>query len=262
MDNVVEAINVLKRYVDLLESKDPQFKAIERVSKRWGVKALPIVIANALVSYRLSGTGEKYWTEFADFFERAEPTLENFEAFLRSSKYNKTLIEQKIRRVRRAWPAISNLGPEASNLDELRALLSRALRAKGSEKTIVFALKMTYYFFKSMGKEVKGDVPLPIDLRIATVTCASGLLKASPDEIMGKLRDEAIRKWREVAKMTNVKMVNLDAILWLPMNGVRELLLKGDLEGARARFARNLILYGVREADALTSARLLLLKPC
>ncbi len=262
MDNVVEAVSLLKKYVDLLESRDPQFKAVKRVAERWGIKALPAVIANALVSYRLSGTGERYWTEFADFFENSEPTLENFEAFLKGSKYNKALLERKIRRVRKVWRKISSLREGPLNLNNLRDLLSLSLNAKGNEKTIVFALKMTYYFFKALGEEVEGDSPLPIDLRIAALTCASGLMRAPIDEIMGKLRGQAIRKWEDVAKRAEVKMLNLDAILWLPMRGVKELLVKGDLEGARDRFARNLISYGVDEEDARRSARLLLLSPC
>ncbi len=262
MDNVITALNILKKYVDEFERKDPQYQAIKKIVEKWGLESIPLIIANALVSYKLSGRGEDYWTEFAHFFENERPSLSSLIRFLNKSKYNRTLKEQKIRRVRKVWPHIKDLREEASDLLRLRKLLANSLGAKGNEKTIVFALKMTYYAFKALGKGVEGDAPLPVDLRIATLTCSSRLINTKPEEIMGRLRDEAIRRWEEVTRIVGLKMLNLDALLWLPMRGVRELLIKGDLEGARKRFAENLMRYGVNEEEAKRISSLLLLTPC
>ena len=247
-EEVKRALSILSKYVDEIEQKDPQYLWISKVAEKHGIKALPVVVGNALVSYRLSGTGEQYWEEFGRFFLSHEPTIENLIKFIRLSKYNKAMKEQKVKRIERVKAVLERLDKRHSDLNLLREELKRALNAKGTEKTLVFALKMAYYLFKALGLPVKGDVELPIDSRIATVTCASELLDASVEEIMGKKRDEAIRIWRELANEVGLKSLHLDALLWLPARGLRKALCKG-LDVGKEVVRKNLEEYGIREAE-------------
>jgi len=247
VDEIVEAISLLKPFIEKIEEGDPQYVAIKRLVKKLGPRALSLVIGNALVSYRLSGTGERYWTEFSEYFlENPDATLEDF---LQVSKYNKALKRQKLERIRKVRPLLNEIEREPSkfrDLDYLRERLKAVLKAKGTEKTLVFALKMAYYAFKALGEEVSGDVPLPMDLRISAITYASGLLNAHPDEIMNKYRDAALKRWEEVARRAGVKTLHLDALLWLPSNGLREALKKG-LIVSKKLFANNLKELGIPE---------------
>ncbi|UXD22729.1 hypothetical protein IPA_07735 [Ignicoccus pacificus DSM 13166] len=259
---IEEALRVLKKYVDKFEEEDPQFKAIKRLVNKYGLKALPLVVGNALISYRLTGRGEDYWTEFSQFFlDNPNKTLVDF---LYSSKYNRAQRKQKEGRLKRAQPLLKKIEEDPERYSDLNLLLEelkKTLKAKGTEKTIVFALKMAYYVFKAAGKEVKGDVPLPMDLRISALTCASGLVDASPDEIMNEHRDEAIRKWEEEARKVGLKTLHLDALLWLPARGLREALKEG-VEEARRTFAENLVRLGVDEEEAREVAKALIRKQC
>ena len=259
-EEVKRALSILSKYVDSLEAKDPQFLWISKVVKEHGLKALPVIVGNALVSYRLAGTGEQYWEEFGKFFLNHEPTIENLKKFVKESKYNKAMKEQKVKRIERASRVLEKLTSEKySDLNLLREELKRALGAKGNEKTLVFALKMAYYAFKAMDIAVKGDTDLPIDSRIATITCSSELLDASVDEIMGKRRDEAIRVWKEIAGEVGLKALHLDALLWLPARGLRRALCKG-LEEGRKTVENNLKQYGIAEAEKV--AQLLVRRAC
>ncbi|ALU12149.1 hypothetical protein EYM_00860 [Ignicoccus islandicus DSM 13165] len=259
--DVVKALTILKKYVDLIEETDPQYKAIKKLVDVLGDKALPIIVGNALISYRLSSTGEQYWNELADYFSKnPNSTLEEF---LKQSKFNRALREQKLKRLKKAEELLKELSEDPlkfSDLDLLRSRLAEVFKSRGTEKTIVFAAKMAYYFYKAKGIEVKGDVPLPIDLRIATLTCTSGVLYDEPERIMEVLREEAMNKWSEIAKEAGIKTLHLDAILWVPMRGVREKLMKQGVEEAREKFKSNLESLGVKEAEEVS--KLLIVKPC
>ncbi len=258
LERVSEALSLLKPFIDKLESEDPQFIAIKRLAEALGPKALALAIGNALISYRLSGRGEEYWTELAEFFLK-NPDKDLVD-FLYNSKYNKVLRKQKEARIRKVEDLLKEVERDPkrfADLNLLREELKRRLRAKGNEKTLVFALKMAYYYFKAMGEEVKGDAPLPMDLRISALTFASGLVNAHPDEIMGRKRDMALKAWEEACKRAGVKMINADALVWLAAKGLRESLKRG-VDEARKKFAQNLVEMGVPEDVAKRVSELLI----
>jgi DNA-(apurinic or apyrimidinic site) lyase len=55
------------------EKNDRQFKALEKLEKHFNNKEifLALIISNALICYQLSGTGENYWEEFSNYFEKS-----------------------------------------------------------------------------------------------------------------------------------------------------------------------------------------------
>ncbi|NOZ89108.1 MAG: N-glycosylase/DNA lyase [Crenarchaeota archaeon] len=239
------------RAVEVIESGDPQYKAVARVASVYGPPGVALVVGNALVSYRLSLPGEVYWEEFADHLESRGPRLQPEKAaeivaeFIRSSRGNRMVLEQKIARLRRAAPALAELARNPfsyTDLTSLIALLRRSLQVRGDEKTVVFAAKMAYYFYRALGLAVRGreEVPLPVDRRMALLTSTSRMVEAPPEEIMASLRREALKAWRSVSEASGIPMLNLDALVWLPARGIERLLRTG-LGVARDEYARRLV---------------------
>ncbi len=237
--------------LDVIERSDPQYKAVEAITARHGRAALAIVVANALVSYRLRVPGEEYWQRYSRWW-LSRPTPSSIEdlvkgvvEFLERERLG-AAIELKTRRLLRAREALKTVleNPEsAANLENLVRMLQRVLKAKGGEKTLFFAAKMAYYALKALGLPVETESPalgMPIDSRIALVTSSSGILEADPATIYTRLRDKAIEAWEKVAKISNIPVIKLDALIWLPARGIEKLLRKGLLASARDEVARRL----------------------
>ena len=251
--------------IDAIEFNDPQFRAISRIVDVYSHKAIALVVANALVSYRLTLAGEEYWLEFADWFTKTRPHIEKvgdvfnaFSNFLAVSKGNRVLRVQKLNRLQRAARVIENALTQPEHYLDLKLLvneLAMSLKAKPFEKTIVFAAKMAYYTFRVLGRNARLEeiTMIPIDKRVALLTVTSGLLDADPKNIMSRYQDVAIRAWQEVARLSNIPLLRLDAIIWLPAKGLEKLLYKGRIEAARDEFARKLNNYSSGLIDWYTA---------
>jgi DNA-(apurinic or apyrimidinic site) lyase len=239
--------------IDVVEVSDPQYLAVRDLVRRVGPPAAALVVANALVSYRLSMPGEEYWQEFSKFFSMQGPPssvdelLEMFARFFSVSRGNRMLHKQKLARLRRAAPVLARLLAQPKRYRDLRLLveeLRAALGSRGDEKTIVFAAKMLHYLHRALGVEEKGldEVPVPIDRRMALLTYTSGLLDAEPERIMSQMRRDAVEAWMQVARRAGIPSVSLDAIVWLPAYRLERHLQLG-LDHARDEYARRLVEY-------------------
>lgn len=167
---------LLKKYTleDALnfEKQDLQFKAIEKLYARIEDKELFfwLILANSIICYQLSSSGEKYWEEFCSeasehFLELKERTQVIFPSpkewqlsviiiwflidFIPNSIWNKRLIEVKIKRLEKTKDFLTiflnNIDYYISNLIFLRDELSKTMNQKKDAKTIVFAIKMIMY---------------------------------------------------------------------------------------------------------------------
>lgn len=239
--------------IDVIELNDPQYHAVKKLVSIHGEAAVALAAANALISYRLSMPGEKYWMEFAGWAsKRPRPgsgreLVTEMKEFLAESRGNRMVGLQKARRLERALPALEKLLREPrkySNLGLLVRELAGALGARLEEKTIVFAAKMAYYAYRALGIEVSGkdDIPLPLDRRMAVLTSASGLLDAPPDRVFTRHRAEAVKAWQMVAAESGIPGIHLDAVVWLPAQGIERNLRIG-LEYAREEYACKLVDY-------------------
>ncbi len=240
--------------LDVVEASDPQFQAVGRLLRVHGLgPAAALVAANALVSYRLTSTGEEYWTEFAGYMaSRGSPrsgaeAVRLMEEFLRGSRGNRRLLEQKLNRLRRAAPLLDRLLRSPLDYLDLRRLVREAasvLGARGDEKTIVFAAKMLHYLYRAAGLEPRGgeEIPPPIDRRMALLTSTSRLVEASPSEIMTRRRRDAVAAWLEVARLSGIPALRIDAVVWLPAQRIEQLIRRG-LDVAREEYARRLVAY-------------------
>ena len=241
---------VPRHAVDVIELNDPQYTAVKKILNVCGESGVALVVANALVSYRLSLQGEKYWAEFAEYVVTngcSRDIYSFMKGFLGQSKGNKMMREQKISRIRKASSLLSAIYMEPDKYRDLWLLvesISRSLGAKPVEKTIVFAAKMAYYAFKALGIEVKNadKIPLPVDRRVALLSSTSGIVEAPPDTIFQRLRGLAAKAWGKVSLISGIPSINLDALIWLPAQGIERYIRIG-LETARDEYSKRLVDY-------------------
>ncbi|MEM1611148.1 MAG: N-glycosylase/DNA lyase [Sulfolobales archaeon] len=221
-----------------IEEGDPQYRALESLVKRLGdcSSASLLVVLNSLVAYQLSTHGEEYWWEFARYpFKPGSPDelVRDFISFLNTSKGNVAARDKKISRIKRLVSTQTHIeiyvkAPDLfRNLEKLREILARGLDKEGSEKTIVFAVKMLYYVARICGSKPRPSeaIEIPIDRRVAGVTYTSEIADTEArdpvEEIMRNYR-EAQRAWKKVSEISGIPMINLDSLIWLCGKHVKE----------------------------------------
>ena len=240
------------RAVTVVEENDPQFRAVKYIVDRHGYKSLAIVVANSIVSYRLSSRGEDYWVEFSREISSvdinsAEDIISFMSYFLPTSRGNRFLIKQKITRLRKALSIIASIYDNPHKYVDLYRLLqelSQALEAEIYSKTVVFSVKMAYYTHRLLGASiVNGDkIPVPVDKRISLLTSTSSIIDYPPSLILSKYQVDASSAWMRVAQRAGIESVSIDALLWLPARGVDKIISK-SIEEARRIYAEALQTY-------------------
>lgn len=216
---VIEEIGVDgARYIE--EHIDPQFQALMFLYENVNDKILfvPLVTANALVSYQLSGKGEEWWWEFARWFSE-HPIVGGISSayaeFLPKSRTNKRLANIKVKRLERVENFLLAMRPEAyyENMVQLWKDLARILETPRNAKTLVFSVKMFGYAMRiATGKFVPYpfEVPIPVDSRIKKFTEKLGAEKPIPF-------------WNDVARESGVPPLHIDSILWPALSGNPEI---------------------------------------
>ncbi|MDN5358241.1 MAG: DNA-(apurinic or apyrimidinic site) lyase [Candidatus Diapherotrites archaeon] len=202
------------RYIE--EHIDPQFQALMFLYEKMDDKRafVPLVTANALVSYQLSGKGEEWWWEFARWFSE-HPVTERLSAayaeFLPKSRTNKRLANIKVKRLEKMENFLLAMRPEKyyENMVQLWKDLAQILGTPRNTKTTVFAVKMFGYAMRiANGKFIPYpfEIPIPVDSRIKKFTEKLGAGKPIPF-------------WNEVAKKSGVPPLHIDSILWPALSG-------------------------------------------
>ena len=202
-------VNYLKDFtwedIKQIEENDPQFLALKKL---WKYKNDPLqftklVITNALLSYQLQTKGETYWQNFADFFALPSKTLSDFEEFI--SLYNKRLINQRKKRLSKISNCLNLFDnnfffKSVDNPVFLLNFLTDCLNQKKDAKTVVFAIKMFLYAIDIIFQKhfiAPFGIMIPLDSRIK---------KISADK----------KFWQDVEKETQIPLLHIDSILWLP----------------------------------------------
>lgn len=221
-----------------IEEGDPQFQALRGLYMRLGdcnATAL-LAVLNSLVSYQLSSKGEDYWMEFSRYsFKAGNPDdlAREFMDFLINSKGNKLLRDVKALRIKKFLNSKAHVEIYVKfhdllkDLRGLREVIKRVLNVEGSEKTVVFAIKMFYYASRVCGNYVVPpmDIELPVDRRIAAVTYTSGIVDSESavviEEVMRNYK--TVQKvWMEISRLSNIPPLNLDSIIWICGKYVRD----------------------------------------
>jgi DNA-(apurinic or apyrimidinic site) lyase len=195
---------------------------------------LALIISNALICYQLSGTWEKYWEEFSDYFENPHPNplllrgeginqkswkdrnlfaldiLKKLAKFIRQSKNNRRFVEAKIQRLEKVRPFLANFwwnsGNYYNDMVKLRDDLALTMWQKSDAKTIVFAVKMFYYWAKIIfgNKTFPNEIFVPIDSRL------TNLFEKYKEDYT-----DINKFYLDLSKKLNIPMLHLDAILWV-----------------------------------------------
>ncbi len=222
----VDIIKILKKYsiedILVLEKQDRQFLAIKRLFKKLKNQEyfLPLIITNALISYQLSSKWEDYWEEFSreaskfDFQENKFKLnlLKNFfKEFLPQSKWNKRLLNITKTRINKILNFLEKIINKEQyfykNILEFQDLLSKNMKQKKDDKTIVFTIKMFYFWARIKFKKIvllPFEINLPIDSRIIKLTKKFNNSNLSTKDF-----------WLYISKKINIPSLHLDAFLWI-----------------------------------------------
>ena len=207
------------------EKVDLQFDALKNLWENLGDDELfiKLVIANALVSYQLSGKGEDWWWEFSRHFSENPPEgsiTRAYSSFLPSSKTNRRLVAGKLKRIERVEPFLSSLSISEirdyyfNGMERLRDELAKVMKAKRSAKTIVFAVKMFGYAGRIT---FSAFVPYPMAVEIPDDVRINAYTKRFTNE-------PPVSFWNRIAERTGIPPLHIDSILWPVLGGKGEVL--------------------------------------
>ena len=200
-----------------LEYSDRQFLALEKLSKKIDSKYfLSLIIENSLICYQLSWKWEDYWEEFSEKaseykFEKIEDTITFLKWLIPNSKNNKRFVNIKTKRLEKIENKIKEISDNYeyyyNNMWELRDLLAKIMKQKKDSKTIVFAIKMFWYWARVVFWK---NIPYPFEIWIPI---DSRLIKLH--EIYCS-NDENIKLFYDnLSKKMNIPPLHLDPIIWI-----------------------------------------------
>ncbi len=234
-----ELASILDNSLDLiriLEVNDPQYIAIKKLVENIGCNyAVLLIIGNALISYQLSSRGEVYWTAFSRYVSQydlgsVEDALNIHIAFLKNTRYNVMSLEHKIKRLKKYYKSrlteilLREPLRYCGSIDRLVSELSNLLGSSRDSKTIVFAGKIYYYVCRICGaEEIRGDIPIPVDRRIAYLSltsclitgCNTSLRECIYDLMKPGNRRIVIDAWMKISSLTGIPSYSLDTLLWI-----------------------------------------------
>lgn len=166
-------IDVLK-----IEESDRQFIALKNLEKNIENKDiyLALIIANSIICYQLSWKWEDYWEEFSSFFSKNsldyKDIIDRLWFFIENSKNNKRFIDTKKKRLEKLKEFLELFYGKSDyfyqNMTELRDILAKTMNQKKDAKTIVFAVKMFWYWARNIYDfvEYPFEIFIPIDSRL------------------------------------------------------------------------------------------------
>ena len=164
-----------------LEHIDPQFLALQNcrnnISNKDENLFAFLVIQCALVSYQIAWSGELWWTEFWEKVKNDRDILlimrndwksntERWYDFLKNSKNNKRIYnikKSRIEKINKLLETERNFLQYYDKLENLNELLAKAMNTNIYSKTIVFAIKMSWYAYSIISWN---DVQYPISISI------------------------------------------------------------------------------------------------
>lgn len=238
--------NLGPEYFLELETLDPQYKCLERLSTMFSERELALIsILGSIVAYKLSKRGEEYWNELVNFFLNIKSLkrvkgpysiVNTFIEFLQLSKSNKVLLKQKMHRIKK----LVNKGfhkaffyyfdEYSQDLFKFWNDLAVNLNVGRKTKTVVFTVKMLYYAIRASRRgripQVPFEIPIPVDLRVFKVSYKLGLI--SNYQSTQKQVRFIQEIWQKIASISGIAPLHIDVLLWMlgSLNEYKELLLK------------------------------------
>ncbi|MBW7954796.1 N-glycosylase/DNA lyase [Candidatus Gracilibacteria bacterium] len=202
-----------------IEEKDLQFIYLKNLYFNIKNKDfyLSLILANSIICYQLSSTGERYWEEFCNYFiineiNNIDELIEKLSIFIKASKGNKRFVETKINRLNKLKPFldtfIKNQEKYYENMFLLNNDLAKVMKQKNTQKTIVFGVKMfgygaRIYFDKFI--EFPKEISIPIDSRLTKIY-----------EIYNNDKNLTINDfYKNISYKLDIPLLHLDAIIWV-----------------------------------------------
>lgn len=199
-----------------IEESDRQFVALknlsEKISDKWIY--LWLIVANSVICYQLSWKWEDYWEEFSDYFWKIFLNKENFldelKKFLKQCKNNKRFIDTKISRLEKIFLFFEDFFWKEKffyqNMEILRAEIAKNMRQKKDAKTIVFAVKMFWYWARNIFdfEKYPEEIEIPIDSRLEKLF-----------EKFWEWEKNSKIFYKKLSEKLKIPELHLDAILWV-----------------------------------------------
>ena len=215
-NHVLEKINFFE------QNYDSQFKSIEKIIKKYPQAKWDIlfwVIQNALISYQLSWTWENRWEEFSSYIiDNIDNFLSNnclfWQKFLKNCKYNLRFRNVKLERIKKTlsiYNTIKNNWKKFyKNMTQLNKLLAFTMKQDISAKTIVFAIKMFWYWARINYKFIPYpfEIDIPVDSRIKKIYLKEKNINQAGNK-------EIINYFRQISRQIWVPPLHLDSLLWV-----------------------------------------------
>jgi len=207
------------------EEIDRQFLALKKLYENKVLddkNYLFLIIANSLICYQLSWKWEDYWEEFSEILENKNfnnflEIYSFFEKFIPESKSNRRFIDTKLKRISKLEIFYSNFLEKYEfyykNMDELVSDLSKTMNQKKEAKTIVFAVKMFWYWARNIFwlKYFSQKLMIPIDSRLENL-----YKKYENIDNDIKINNLQIKNFYiELSRNLKIPLLHLDAILWV-----------------------------------------------
>ncbi len=223
--SVAEALKALGRGgIRVLENMDPQMDAARRIEACCPGVSPSALAVNAVVSYMLPIRGEEYWAKFAEWVCKECPRniVEVVESVKRFTlNMHRIAVKAKLRRLDKLVHCRDlELSMQNRNLELFWKGLAKCIGVDPESKTIVFAVKMLYYGLRAQGHEIEipSVVPIPVDRRVATMTCLSMIVvtngNCDPRKVLAKPRI-ARKAWFMVSELSSIPPIEIDTVLWL-----------------------------------------------
>lgn len=219
--------------VKIFEDIDPQYLLIKQtIAKCMSENIMYAFYINALIAYKLRMKGEEFWKKFAEFVVNNCEKLKDIKSLVEivnefTRKYNNYSYRNKFERIMKIikCSSILKLVIDGRYVD-LAKKSAECLKTSYESKTIVFAVKIAYYFHKIQNPQfvLPFELPIPVDRRIAYISFTSGVVDISgagnklqdKDIILLLLRKtEIVRNiWNIVATISSIPPLHIDAVLW------------------------------------------------
>lgn len=200
-----------------IEESDRQYIALKDLYENILDKELylPLIIANSIICYQLSWKWEDYWEEFSIYFSNFsfenKDILKELGFFIKNSKNNKRFVDTKIKRLEKVRPFIENYIKQQEFYYDymvfLRDDLAKTMKQKLDAKTIVFAVKMFWYWARNYFSRLNyypESITIPIDSRLEKLFEKYNISHEKEQEF-----------YFELAQKLKIPELHLDALVWV-----------------------------------------------
>jgi len=205
-----------------------------------------LILQNALISYQIAWSWERWWEEFASkivkdrdrlqqMFEVDESNVDRWYKFITSSKHNKRIYNIKIGRLKRFEEFKNCLKKNSfekyyNDMEKLLYDIAQTMGNWHETKTLTFAIKMFGYGARIVFKKFipyPDNIKIPVDSRLIKIYESNfkhwEKLLNFDEHWKGrnkKINEKKIQDYfHDLAKKNKIPALHLDSLLWIKYRG-------------------------------------------